>query len=105
MRVVVAPDSFGGTLTALEAADAIAAGWRDHAPTDTVEPVALSDGGPGFVYVLAAALTGDVRRQAVTGPLRTPVAATWLLAGRTAYVESAQAAGLHLLDTADRDPR
>jgi glycerate kinase len=98
VRVVVAPDSFGGTLSAVEAAEAIASGWRDGAPADVLVPVPLSDGGPGFVDVLHAALGGERRALAVPGPLGDPVTARYLLAGATAYVEAAQAAGLHLVD-------
>ena len=104
MRVLVATDSFGGTLSAVEAADAVAAGWRETAPRDRVDVVPLSDGGPGFVEVLAAS-GGTTRALTVAGPLGTPVAATWLLRDGTAYVESAQACGLHLVPPAARDPR
>ena len=104
MRVLVAPDSFGGTLSAVEVAAAIAAGWRSVAPADDVAVVPMSDGGPGFVDVLAAALDGRLVRMEVDGPLRRPAGAHFLVAGETAYVESAQACGLHLIAPADRDP-
>src|SRR3954468_11761202 len=106
MRVVVAPDEFGGTLSAVEAARAIAAGWAAAAPADRVDAVPLSDGGPGFVDVLAAALPG-ARTIAVQveDPLARPVEARFLLDGTTAYVEAAQACGLHLLARAERDPK
>ena len=48
MRVLIAPDSFGSTLTAVEAAEAIADGWRRRAPEDDVALAPLSDGGPGL---------------------------------------------------------
>lgn len=105
MRVVIAPDSFGGTLSAVEAAAAIDAGWRSVAPDDELHLVPMSDGGPGFVDVLAANLAGERRTCRVHDPLDRPVDAEWFLAGDGAYVESAQAAGLHLLDPAERDPR
>ena len=54
MRVLVAPDKFAGTLTAVEAAEAIAAGWRRHAPGDELDLAPMSDGGPGFVDVAAS---------------------------------------------------
>jgi glycerate kinase len=105
VRILVAPDEFGGTLTAVEAAEAIAAGWRAAAPGDGLDLAPVSDGGPGFVDVLAAALP-RARRVALTvhGPLGAPVEASYLLEGTTAYVESAQACGLHLLAPAERDP-
>ena len=96
MRVLVAPDKFAGTLTAVEAAEAIAAGWARRAPDDVLDLAPMSDGGPGFVDVLHAALGGDLLAHTVRGPFGEPVPATVLVAGGTAYVESAQACGLHL---------
>ncbi|HYT10698.1 MAG TPA: glycerate kinase, partial [Mycobacteriales bacterium] len=104
MRVVVAPDSFGGTLSAVQAAQAVAAGWRRSAPDDDLTLRPLSDGGPGFVDVLASALDGDVVPVPTTDPLGRPVVGAVLLDGDSAYVESAQATGLHLLTAAERDP-
>ncbi|MDQ1288458.1 MAG: glycerate 2-kinase [Actinomycetota bacterium] len=101
VRVLVAPDCFTGTLTAPEAAGAIEAGWRRHAPGDDVEVCPLSDGGPGFVDVLHRALDGRLLTVTVPGPLGHPVPASVLLVpdedGVVAYVESAQACGLHLV--------
>ena len=96
MRVLVAPDKFAGTLTAVEAAEAIAEGWRRHAPDDQLDLLPMSDGGPGFVDVLATALGGTREPVVVRGPFGDPVPAEVLLVGDTAYVESAQACGLHL---------
>src|SRR6266545_1770886 len=59
MRVLIAPDCFGGTLTAVEAAEAIAAGWRSSAPDDGLVLRPLADGGPGFVDVLHTSLGGE----------------------------------------------
>ena len=105
MRILVAPDKFAGTLTAVEAAAAIAEGWRRTAPDDAIVTTPLADGGPGFVDVLHAALGGGLLRCTVTGPSGSAVAATALLVDGTAYVESAQACGLHLVLDAHRDPR
>jgi glycerate kinase len=96
MRVLVAPDKFAGTLTALEAAEAIATGWRRQAPDDELDLAPMADGGPGFVDVLHEALGGEMLAVTVSGPFGDPVPATVLLAEGTAYVESAQACGLHL---------
>ena len=96
MRVLIAPDKFAGTLTAVEAADAIADGWRRQRPGDELDCAPMADGGPGFVDVLHAALGGDLLATTVAGPFGSPVPATLLLVGETAYVESAQACGLHL---------
>jgi glycerate 2-kinase len=96
MRVLVAPDKFAGTLTAVEAADAIAAGWRRET-ADEIVTVAMADGGPGFVDVLHTALGGDLLAVTVRGPLESRVPAMLLLVDGTAYVESAQACGLSLM--------
>jgi glycerate 2-kinase len=98
MRILVAPDKFAGTLTAVEAAEAIAAGWRRHAPADELELTPMADGGPGFADVVAATLGGDLLAVTVTGPHGEPVPATVLMVDGTAYVESAQACGLALTD-------
>jgi glycerate kinase len=108
VHVIIAPDCYTGSLTAGQAADAIAEGWARTAPHDVLSRLPLSDGGPGFVDVLAANLRGEVRAVVTTDPLGREVPATLLLVddegGPTAYLESAQAAGLHLLAPDERDP-
>lgn len=100
LRVLIAPDSFGDTLTAVAAAQAIANGWSAARPDDVIVRAPQSDGGPGFVDVLASRF-GDVREETVSGPLGASVRAHWLLDDRTdpptAYIECAQACGLHQL--------
>ena len=104
VRVLIAPDSFGSSLTAAEAADTMAGAWRATAPHDEVVTCALSDGGPGFVATLQRALGGELVPVTVTSPVGVPVPAVVLLAGSTAYVESAQALGLPLVPAELRDP-
>jgi len=104
MRIVLAPDKFAGTLTAAHAAAAIRVGWLRHAPADVTVAAPMSDGGPGFVDVLHAVRGGDLHAVTVCGPLGEPVPATLLIDGDTAYVESAQACGLHLVEPANREP-
>src|SRR6478735_5476642 len=108
VHVVIAPDCYTGSLTAAQAADAIADGWARTAPHDVLSRIPLSDGGPGFIDVLAANLRGEIRAVVTTDPLGREAPATLLLvegeAGPTAYVESAQAAGLHLLGPGERNP-
>ncbi len=104
VRVLIAPDKFAGTLSAVEAAEAIADGWRRQAPDDTVVTVPMSDGGPGFVDVLHAALGGELHAVTVSGPLGDPTPATLLLTGGTAYIESSQACGLALVPEELRRP-
>lgn len=99
-RVLIAPDSFGDSLTAVEAARAIERGWRQARPADILVSVPQSDGGPGFVAVLTTRHPHMTRRRTpVTGPLSDEVAAAWAYdAGTaTAYIECAQACGLALL--------
>ena len=104
MRVLIAPDKFAGTLSAVEAAEAIAAGWRRRAPDDQLDLVPMADGGPGFVDVLHASLGGDLLAVTVSGPYGDQVPGSVLLCDGVGYVESAQACGLHLTAEADRRP-
>ncbi|BCJ51174.1 hypothetical protein Asp14428_26490 [Actinoplanes sp. NBRC 14428] len=104
MRVLICPDKFAGTLSAPEAAAAVAEGWHETAPADDCVLRPLSDGGPGFVEVLAGALDGRRLPVTTTDPLGRPAQGEILLAGTTAYVESAQACGLHLLTKEERNP-
>jgi glycerate 2-kinase len=100
--VLIAPDCFGDSLTAVQAAQSIAAGWRSSRPGDRLILAPQSDGGPGFVEVLATRL-GEVRTARVSGPLTEDVDAQWVLDASpshppvTAYIECAQACGLALL--------
>ncbi len=104
MKVVVAPDSFGGTLTASEAAAAIADGWRRSRPGDEVVLRPLSDGGEGLLDVVARPDDTWIRTE-VAGPQGHPVDAALLWrTDRTAIIESALACGLHLLEPAQRTP-
>jgi glycerate kinase len=104
MRVLIAPDKFAGTLTAVEAAAAIGEGWRRRDPDDELDLVPMADGGPGFVHVLHAALGGDLLDATVTGPYGDDVPGSVLIVDGTGYVESAQACGLNLTPEARRDP-
>jgi glycerate kinase len=108
VRVLIAPDCFTGTLTAGQAAEAMAGGWRRRAPKDDLTLLPLSDGGPGFVDVLSRALRGETLCVTVADPLGRPAPASILMVdtgdSRTAYIESAQACGLHLLAEGERNP-
>ena len=78
MRVLIAPDCFGDSLTAVEAAQAIARGWTSARAADEVTLAPQSDGGPGFVDVLASRLGGR-RTARVSGPLTDVVTADYAL--------------------------
>lgn len=101
MQVLVAPDCYGDTMSALEASAAIATGWTRSRPGDRFIVAPQSDGGPGFVEVLANRL-GETRRLRVSGPLKPTVEADWVFdrGSATAYLECAQACGLALIGRA-----
>lgn len=105
MRVLVSPDCFTGTLTSVEAAMAIRDGWLSVHPGDEVVITPLSDGGPGFIDGLHAVLGGELVTAIVSGPLGEKTPAQFLLRGNEAWIESAQACGLHLVPMDKRDPR
>jgi len=107
VKVVVAPNAFKGSLTATQAAHAMALGVRDVFPQADVVQVPVADGGDGTVEALVSALHGDHRTAGVEGPLGDPVQATYGLTdhGRMGVVELASASGLTLIPTKRRDPR
>jgi glycerate kinase len=103
MRVVVAPDSFKGSIGAAEAAAALAEGWRDARPRDELVCLPLADGGEGTLRVLAAAdATARWHPVPVTGPGGGTVPSRWLERhDGTSCVELAQASGLPLMAAPD----
>ncbi len=102
--VVIAPDKFKGSLTALEAAAAIERGLRKaFGSALEFRTVPMADGGEGTVDAFLATGARRVTR-AVRGPLGEPVEAAFALAGSTAIVEMAAASGLQLVAAAQRDP-
>jgi glycerate kinase len=107
MRIIIAPQSLKGSLTAAEAGQAIAEGVRTILPEADVEIVPVADGGEGTVQALVDATGGQIVQQMVTGPLGEPVLAFFGLLGdgRTAAIEMAACAGLPLVPPAKRDPR
>ncbi|MGH2685195.1 MAG: glycerate kinase, partial [Actinomycetota bacterium] len=108
MRVVVAPDKFKGTLTAPQAARAMASGWRRADRRADVREIPVADGGEGTLEVLLEALGGRRERVRVRGPLGDPVEAAYGLVptseGELGVVEMAGASGLGLIAPDRRDP-
>ena len=106
MKVVVAIDSLKGSLSSLEAGDAIRAGIlrADSSAEVLVRP--LADGGEGTVEALTIGMGGTLQEVRVTGPLGTPVTAVYgiLQDGKTAILEMAAAAGITLVDEKERNP-
>jgi len=107
MRIVIAPNAFKGSLSALEAATAIAEGVRIAAPDADLVLVPIADGGDGTVDALVQATQGERRTRRVRGPLGDPVDAEYGLIdeGSAAVIEMAKAAGLALVPPDKRDPR
>lgn len=104
LTVVVAPDSFKGSLPALEVAEAIAEGWRTIRPDDSLVLVPQADGGEGTLHSVEAAMPGTVRHPAglVTGPDGRATPGEWLeLPDGVAVVELAQTSGLPLMVSLD----
>jgi glycerate 2-kinase len=107
MRIVIAPQSLKGSLTAAEAGQAIAEGTRAVYPEADIDIVPIADGGEGTVQALVDATRGAMVHQAVTGPLGEAVEAFFgvLGDGQTAVLEMAACAGLPLVPPSQRDPR
>jgi glycerate 2-kinase len=106
LRVVIAPDSFKGSLTSVEVATALAAGWLEARPDDEVLLAPLADGGEGTLVAIAAAGGWEWREVAATDPIGRPLRARWLRSadGARAVVELAEASGLSRLAASERDP-
>ena len=106
LRILVAPDSFGGALDSVGVADAIAAGWSSIRPDDEIVRRPMADGGEGTLAALAAALGDEAERRQVStvDPLGRPIEADWLAldGGRGAFVEMAAASGLARLAPDER---
>lgn len=107
MKIVLAPDSFKGSLSAREAAEAMAAGIRRARPDTEIVLIPLADGGEGTLEAFLAASDAQRVSRRVRGPMGFAVDAAFGLvhAGQTAVVEMALAAGLGLAPSSGRDPR
>mgnify|MGYP000843923767 CR=1 FL=1 len=106
MKFVIAPDSYKESLTALEVAEAIEAGFRQVFPDADYVKLPVADGGEGTVQAMVEATAGRRVEVSVTGPLGEPVEAFYGLTGdgRTAVIEMAAASGLGLVAPEKRDP-
>ena len=99
MRILIAPDKFKGTLTARQAAEAIALGWRKTRPDDTLTLLPISDGGDGFGSVLGEALGAKPQRISTVDAAHRKCVAKWWWQPEThtAIIESANVIGLAML--------
>lgn len=105
MKIIIAPDSFKDSLSAEGVAQAIAEGLAQVWPDAQLVQCPMADGGEGTVDAVLAACNGELRRQAVRGPLGDTVEARWgwLADSRTAIIEMAEASGLQLVPPGQRD--
>jgi glycerate kinase len=106
MKIVVAPDSFKGSLTAIEVSDALEQGIREIHPEAEIVKIPMADGGDGTVQCLVNATGGKILREKVTGPLGEEVFASYGILGdkKTAVIEMAEASGLTLVPENKRNP-
>ncbi|MFS2225416.1 glycerate kinase [Pantoea sp. B65] len=106
MKIVIAPDSYKESLSALQVATEIEAGFRDIFPDAQYVKLPVADGGEGTVEAMVAATQGKIVRLNVTGPLGKQVEAFYGLSGdeSCAFIEMAAASGLELVPAAQRDP-
>ncbi|MBA7576297.1 Glycerate 2-kinase [subsurface metagenome] len=106
MKIVVAPDSFKGSLTAVEVSDAIGLGVREIFPEAEIVKIPMADGGDGTVQCLVNATGGEILKEKVTGPLGDEVLASYGILGdkKTAVIEMAEASGLTLVPENKRNP-
>ena len=107
MKVVIAPDSYKGCLSALEVAKAMERGVLSVFSSAEVRKIPIADGGEGTVAALVTATNGQFRQTEVTDPLGNKIIAQWGILGdrRTAVIEMAAASGLPLVPKEKRDPR
>lgn len=106
MKIVIAPDSFKGSLTAKQAAGAIYAGVKRVFPDADYEVVPMADGGEGTVQSLVDATEGHFKTAEVLNPLGEPVSAEYgfLGDGHTAVIEMAAASGIQFVNAATKNP-
>ncbi|MCA0991577.1 glycerate kinase [Pseudalkalibacillus hwajinpoensis] len=107
MRIVIAPDSFKGSMSSLTAAQAINCGIKEVFPDAETILVPMADGGEGTVEALANILNGqEVTVDGISDPLGRPIRAaySWVESTSTAIIETASASGLPLLEESELDP-
>ncbi|ENV04064.1 MULTISPECIES: glycerate kinase [Acinetobacter] len=105
MKVVIAPDSFKDSLSALGVAQAIAKGWQEIFPDAETLICPMADGGEGTIEAVLEVCEGEWREKTVMGPLGQSVQAKWgwLKKQKIAIIEMAQASGIQLVSPAERD--
>lgn len=104
MKIVIASDSFKGSLTSVEVAQAATRGIKAVYPDCNVVAVNVADGGEGTIEAVVDALGGQIVHTTVSDPLGRPIQARYGIAGEKAIIEMAAASGLPLLQPAERNP-
>ena len=104
MKIVIASDSFKGSLTSAEVAQAATRGIKANYPDCEVVAVHVADGGEGTVEAIVEALGGEIITANVSDPLGRPIAARYGMVGDKAIIEMAAASGLTLLRPEERNP-
>lgn len=106
MKIIIAPDSFKGSLTAKEVANSIYTGLKRALPSAEYIEIPMADGGEGTMQALVDATNGKIFTKSVTGPLNTSVTAHYGTLGdkETAVIEMAEAAGLQYVNDQNKNP-
>ena len=106
MHILVAPDKFKGSISAVAAAEAIARGWQQARPEDSVELAPIADGGEGFAATLLGALGGEWIGAEALDPIGRKVNArfAWIAERRLAVLDMSEASGLWRLSAEERAP-
>lgn len=106
MRIIIAPDSFKESMTALEAAHAIEAGFKEVFPQAVYLKIPMADGGEGTVQSIIDATDGEIKKLFVTGPLGEQTEAFYGLSGdgKLAVIEMAASSGLEKVPLSKRNP-
>lgn len=105
MRILIAPDKFKGSLTAVQAAEAIESGWREAMPGAVIDRACLADGGEGTVDVFFSWDGSQMQRADVCDALGRPLCAeyVWIPGERLAVIEMSAASGLAMIPERERD--
>lgn len=106
MKIIIAPDSFKGSLTAKEVANSIYTGLKRALPSAEYIEIPMADGGEGTMQALVDATNGKIFTKSVTGPSNTSVTAHYGILGdkETAVIEMAEAAGLQYVNDQTKNP-
>ena len=106
MKIVIAPQAFKGSISAMEVSKAIQEGVINVFPDSEIILCPVADGGDGTLETLVESTGGSINETTVTGPIGSPVRALWGAMGdqKTAVIEMARTSGLALLTLDERDP-